>query len=75
MLDPLKLQKLPSIRGTQACCPLYREKASWCRQVSWETTITSVNPVLIVLEASLSAINPIPIVRINLRDYLCISAN
>ena len=53
---------------TQAKCPLYRllcmrKRLSVSSRVSWETTILSINPVLIVLEASFLSVNPIPIVH------------
>ena len=55
------------ISKSQAKWPLYRlscmrKRLSVSSRVSWETTILSVNPVLIVLEASFSSVNPVPIV-------------
>ena len=44
-------------------------------RVLCETENVSVNPILIVLEASLSSVNDICIVLIHLREYPCISAD
>ena len=43
-------------------------------RVLCETENVSVNSILIVLEASLSSVNPVPIVLIYLRECPCISA-
>ena len=42
--------------------------------VLYETENVSVNPI-IVLEVSLSFVNPVPIVHIQLWEYLCFSAD
>ena len=44
-------------------------------RVLCETENVSVNPILIVLDVSLSSVNPVPIVLIHLREYPCISAD
>ena len=44
-------------------------------RVLCENETVSVNPILIVLEASLLSVNPVPIVPIHLREYPCISAD
>ena len=49
-----------------------RKHLSITSRVSWEATYLSVNPVLIVLEASLP-VNPVPIVQGQVHDYPCIS--
>ena len=49
-----------------------RKRLSVSSRVSWETTILSVNRVLIVLEASSLSVNPVPIVREYIRRYPCI---
>ena len=61
----LNLQKV-CISKSQAKCALYRlscmrKRLSVSSRVSWETTILSVNPALIVLEASFSSVNSMPI--------------
>ena len=52
-----------------------KKRLSVSSRVSWEATNLSVNPILIVLEASLLSVNPVPIVRGQVRKHLCISAD
>ena len=64
----------------QAKCPLYRHLSmrkhlSVNSRVPWDTINLSMNPVLIVLEASLSSVNPVPIVWGQVRKHPCISAD
>ena len=65
---------------SQAKCPLYRlssmrKHLSINFRVPWDTTNLSVNPVLIVLEASLSSVNPGPIIWGQVRKHPCISVD
>ena len=51
------------------------KRQSVSSRVLCETENVSENPTLIVLGASLSSVNPLPIVLIHLRQYPCISAD
>ena len=73
----IELQKVYFSKD-QANWPLYRlscmrKRLSISSRVSCETTFRSVNPVLIVLEASFLSLNPVPIVREYIHRYRCIS--